>query len=55
MGGALKRAADKIVAHGEDIANAETMYEKLKGQNSSIELYFISESDISSLIYVKGW
>ncbi|XP_037395079.1 uncharacterized protein LOC108426002 isoform X1 [Pygocentrus nattereri] len=49
VGGALKRTADKIVAHGEDIPNAQTLYEKLKGQeNCSIDLHFIPESDIEA-------
>ncbi|KAL7857250.1 hypothetical protein SRHO_G00161490 [Serrasalmus rhombeus] len=49
QGGAFKRTADKIVAHGEDIPNAQTLYEKLKGQeNCSIDLHFIPESDIEA-------
>lgn len=47
IGAAIKRRADNLVANGTDIANAETMYEKLSnGDQSKIKLFFILPSEI---------
>ena len=48
VGGALKRSADRAFKHGEDIPNAQILYEKLKCTNSSVELFYISEDDVES-------
>ncbi|XP_041360121.1 uncharacterized protein LOC121376342 isoform X1 [Gigantopelta aegis] len=41
VGGAIKRSADRLVAHGIDVPNAETFYEKLKG--SAIKLFYVPD------------
>lgn len=52
VGGALKRSADRAIKHGEDIPNAQILYEKLKCTNSSVKLFYIhtyiSEDDVES-------
>lgn len=48
MGGALKRSADRIVANGGDIPDAQNLYNKLKSLDTSVELFFIPERDIES-------
>ncbi|KAK6291241.1 hypothetical protein J4Q44_G00383610, partial [Coregonus suidteri] len=48
VGGALKRSADRIVAHGGDIPDAQSLYNKLKSLDTSVELFFIPERDIES-------
>lgn len=48
VGGALKRSADRIVAHGGDIPDAKSLYEKLKSLDTSVELFFVEEGDIES-------
>ncbi|XDV36664.1 hypothetical protein PO909_006404 [Leuciscus waleckii] len=48
VGGALKRSADRAIKHGEDIPNALILYERLKSNNSSVELFYISVDDVES-------
>ena len=47
VGGALKRSADRIVAHGVDVPNAITFYEKLNG--SAIKLFYVSGVSTNTL------
>lgn len=54
VGGALKRSADRIVAHGGDIPDAQTLYEKLKQLDTSVELFFVPEQDIETKSQVKA-
>lgn len=54
VGGALKRSADRIVAHGGDIPDAQSLYEKLKSLDTSVELFFVPERDIESKTEVKA-
>ena len=54
MGGALKRSADQIVAHGGDIPDAQSLYDKLKSLDTSVELFFVQERDIDSKTEVKA-
>ncbi|KAJ8334000.1 hypothetical protein SKAU_G00413190 [Synaphobranchus kaupii] len=44
----LKRSADRIVAHGGDIPDAQSLYDKLKSLDTSAELFFVPERDIES-------
>ena len=46
VGAALKRAADQCVAHGQDIATAKAMYDKLES-TSKIKLYYVSRDQIN--------
>lgn len=48
MGGALKRSADRIVAHGGDIPDAQSLYDELKSLDTSVELFYVPERDIES-------
>lgn len=48
IGGYLKRAADKLVATGEDIPNSRVFYEKLKN-HSSIQVIYVDAKDINSI------
>ncbi|MGH0127646.1 UNVERIFIED_CONTAM: hypothetical protein FKN15_071801 [Acipenser sinensis] len=45
VGGALKNLADRIVAHGTNIPNVDTLMEQLS-QHSSVKLYRVTEEDI---------
>jgi len=54
VGEALKRSADWIVAHGGDIPDAQSLYDKLKSVDTSVELFFIPERDTESKIKVKA-
>lgn len=47
VGATLKHAADKMVARGEDIPDARTMYEKLDGQ-TKVKLFFVPASEVTS-------
>ncbi|KAI4815738.1 hypothetical protein KUCAC02_005869 [Chaenocephalus aceratus] len=44
--GTLKRSADRIVKHGEDIPNAETMFHQLKKSGTSVELFLVGEEEV---------
>jgi len=46
VGGTLKRSADRIVKHGEDIPNAETMFHELKKSGTSVELFLVGEEEV---------
>lgn len=46
LGGTLKRSADKIVRHGEDIPNAEAMFHQLRNMGTSVELFLVGEGDV---------
>ncbi|XP_062847785.1 uncharacterized protein LOC134310183 isoform X1 [Trichomycterus rosablanca] len=47
VGGALKNLADRIVAYGTSIPDADTLFEQL-AKNSSVTLYKVSEEDIKA-------
>ena len=49
IGGALKRKADRLVAFGKDIIDAQTLFNVLTLDGSTVKLYFVSENDIASL------
>lgn len=63
VGAAIKRVADGIVSKGEDITNADILFEKLQGK-TTVRLFFIPEEKIvtiekkkstqKSLIPIKG-
>ncbi len=48
VGEALKRSADRIVAQGGDIPDAQNFYDNLRSLDTSDEQFFISEMDIES-------
>lgn len=48
MGWALKRSADRIVAYGGDIPDAQSLYDKLKSLDTSVELFYVPDRDIKS-------
>ncbi|KAI4826962.1 hypothetical protein KUCAC02_030392 [Chaenocephalus aceratus] len=55
-GSTLKRSADRIVKHGEDIPNAETMFHQLKKSGTSVELFLVGEEEVldgTQLVPVK--
>ncbi|KAK1878039.1 Enolase [Dissostichus eleginoides] len=54
VGGVLKRSADRIVAHGGDIPDAQSLYDKLKSLDTSVELFFVPERDIESKTQVPA-
>lgn len=49
IGGAIKRAADAIIAKGEDVPDFETLVSKLQGSGSSINIIPIEAKRISEL------
>jgi hypothetical protein len=49
IGGSLKRRADKLVAHGEDITNAELLLSALQSADSATQLYMVQEDDIKTI------
>ena len=50
VGGALKRTADRIVAHPD----AHSLYEKLRSLDTSVKLFFVPERDTESKTEVKA-
>lgn len=50
VGGTLKRSADRPVRLGEDIPDAEVLYNKLKLQESVVELFFVSENSVEEKV-----
>ncbi|XP_061892415.1 uncharacterized protein LOC133642309 [Entelurus aequoreus] len=48
IGGTLKRSADRIVRLGEDVPDAFTLFQKLKGLESTVQLFFVSEDDVEA-------
>ena len=48
VGGLLKRTADRLVAHGRDITNADDFVKEVSSQ-VSIRIYMINGVDISSI------
>lgn len=44
--GALKRAADKMVAKGRDIPDAEELFRALSETNTSVKLFFVKSEDV---------
>lgn len=48
VGWALKRSADRIVAHGGDIPDAQSLYDKLKSLDTSVELFYVPDRDVES-------
>ena len=47
IGGSLKRFADRLVAHGKDIPDPQTLYDVLDGQTVT-KLFYITANDIQS-------
>lgn len=50
VGGTLKRSADRLVCLGEDIPDAEALFNKLKLQESVVELFFVSENSVEEKV-----
>lgn len=48
VGGALKRSADRIVELGGDIPDGQSLYDKLKSLDTSVELFYVTERDVES-------
>ncbi|KAL4009294.1 hypothetical protein ACER0C_003146 [Sarotherodon galilaeus] len=46
VGGALKRAADMMVAKGDDIPDAEELLRALSKTNTSVKLFFVKREDV---------
>jgi hypothetical protein len=46
IGAAIKREADRLVAHGKDINDAKSLRDLLEGNGTSIKLYLIEEEDV---------
>ncbi|KAL4005767.1 hypothetical protein ACER0C_005480 [Sarotherodon galilaeus] len=46
VGGALKRAADMMVAKGHDIPDAEELFRALSETNTSVKLFFVKREDV---------
>jgi hypothetical protein len=46
IGGVLKRTADRLVRLGNDIPDAEALYEKLSGSGTSENLFFIESTKV---------
>lgn len=48
VGGALKRMANSFVAHGNDIKDAESLFELLTN-NSNVKMFYVSEKDVNDI------
>ena len=48
MGGILKRTADRLVAHGRDLHNTDTVFTALEVE-TSVKLFKVSEQDVSNV------
>ena len=48
VGGVLKRVADRLIAEGNDIPNADILFNKLK-ENTSISLHYITSDKIEEV------
>ena len=46
VGGAIKRAADRLVSHGKDIPNAESLYRELLSTETTIKLFLVDNADV---------
>ena len=53
IGGALKRAADRIVSHGHDLRSAKDVYDALKSKETNIKLSYVGASDVEGCL--KRW
>ena len=49
VGGSLKRKADKLIARGEDITNADMLLSALQTADSATQLYMVQEDDIKTI------
>lgn len=47
VGAALKRSADFIILHGSDIRNASDFVRQIRNQETSVELYEVSDKEIA--------
>lgn len=50
VGGTLEMSAVKLVRLVEDIPNAEAMFQKLKGLDSSAKLFFVEENEVEKKV-----
>lgn len=48
MGRILKRTADRLVAHGRDLHNTDTVFTTLEA-DTSVKLFKVSEKDASEM------
>ena len=46
IGGVLKRTADRLVAEGNDIADAQSLFDALL-KNTNVRLFYVTEEDVS--------
>ena len=53
IGGALKRAADRIVSRGYDLRSAKDVYDALKSKETNIKLFYVVASDVECCL--KRW
>ncbi|KAI0214326.1 hypothetical protein LSAT2_000568, partial [Lamellibrachia satsuma] len=49
VGGVLKRTADRLIANGLDLPNAEAVYDALLGTGTSVKLFYVPESAIQEM------
>ncbi|KAJ8353435.1 hypothetical protein SKAU_G00210020 [Synaphobranchus kaupii] len=52
IGGTLKQSADRLVCLGEDIPNAEVLFQKLNMQESSVQLFYVMERSVEEILAV---
>ena len=48
LGGILKRMADRLIAHGRDLHNTDTVFTALEAE-TSVKLFKVSEQDVSNV------
>ena len=49
VGAAIKRSADRLIAQGNDIPNAELLFDMLSESETKIKLFWVSENDIDQV------
>ena len=48
IGGAIKRKADALVSQGNDITDANTLYQALRSACTTMELFFVEADEVES-------
>ena len=49
IGAVIKRTADRMIANGDDVTDAETMMKVLKTANTTVKLYLVTEKEIETV------
>lgn len=49
IGAYVKRTADRLVAHGKDIQDLETLYRTLTEKNTKVEVFLVTEQEIQDV------